>query len=211
MSQRNKVYFIITTLAIVFISVLFYYFTSNQTSEKNDLQYETSFSAEESIVYLGNDSLKNEVLFIFDYSCVWCSRWMIEIFPSINKLIEEDTLKFRTQSMVFLNDASLQLSKLDQNIKQHYPDKYFDIYSQIIDDGHDEDYEQLLAQGYIEELISFYQLDSDLLLAETEIDVIHVTRKYTKELDVESVPTVIVNGINVDDPFSLEAIEKLLK
>lgn len=211
MFRRNKVYFIsIAVLLVILLSFLVYYLINNQASEKNSLQYPTSFLDDESVVYLGNDEVENEIVFIFDYSCMWCSHWMDEVFPTINKLIDEEIVKFRTQSMVFLSDASLQLSKIDQHIKEYYPDKYFEIYTKIIADGDDGDYEQLLAHGYIEEVIADFQLDDNLLLSETSIDVIFLTRKYTNELHIESVPTLIVNGIKLADPFSIEEIEKLL-
>lgn len=211
MLRRNKIYFIsIISLLVILLSFLVYYLINNQTSEENSLQYPTSFLDDESVVYLGKDEVENEIVFIFDYSCIWCSHWMEEIFPAVNKLIDEEIVKFRTQSMVFLSDASLQLSKLDQNIKEYYPDKYFEIYTKIIADGDDGDYEQVLAHGYIEEVIAEFQLDDNLLLSETTIDAIYLTRKYTNELNIESVPTLIVNGIKIVDPFSIEEIEKLL-
>ncbi len=212
MFRRNKAYFIIiAVLLVILLAFLIYYFTNNQTSKESYIQYQTSFIEDETIVYLGKAERENEVLFIFDYSCIWCSRWIDEIFPRIKQLIDEDKVKFRTQSMVFLNEASLQLSKLDQNIKEYYPDKYFDIFSQIITDGLREDLEQLLANNYIDKLLAGHQLDSNILHDEPKIDVINLTRKYTNELNIESVPTIIVNGAKVTDPFSLEDIEKLLK
>ena len=41
-------------------------------------------------------------------------------------------------------------------------------------------------------------------------DPISLTRNYTKNLGVEFVPTLYINGIKVYDAFNLEEIEKIL-
>lgn len=211
MSRKKKLLFIFITLSIISLSLIVYYSTSKQTAKNRDLQHHTSFMTDESVVYLGDELVKKEMLFIFDYSCIWCSRWMDEIFPHINKLVEEKKVKFRTQSMVFLNSASLELSMFDQNIKEYYPDKYFDIFSQLINDGLVTDLEQLLTGSYLDDIITTYQLDDSIMRAEPNIDVINLTRKYTNGLNIESVPTLVVDGVKVEDPFDIIEIERLIK
>lgn len=211
MLRRKKKTIILIALSIILLSFLIYYFINQHTSKSDNTQYDTSFYDNESIVYLGEETSVNEVLFIFDYSCIWCSRWLNEIFPTIEQFIHEGKVKFRTQSMVFINNASLELSKLDQNIKMRYPDKYFEILLEITADGFEEDLEQLLDANYIEELIANHQLDSDIALAEPILDVSNLTKRYANKFDIESVPTIIVNGRKVKDPFSLEEIESLFK
>ena len=211
MSHKKKIVFIFIASFIIFLSFFIYYYISKQLSENRHSQNPTSFIPDESIVYLGDESVENELLFIFDYSCVWCSRWIDEIFPHIKQLVDEGKIKFRTQSMVFLNEASLQLSILDQNMKEHDSDKYFAVFSQIVMDGLNEDLELLLANNYLDELTSSYQLDNQIVHSEPNIDVINLTRNYTNGLNIESVPTVIVNGEKVDDPFDIKAIEGLLQ
>lgn len=165
---------------------------------------------DESIVYSGNHTVSNEILFVFDYSCSWCHLWIDDIFPEVSKLIEKEVVKFRTQSMALLDDISLQLTKFDQNIKEHYPDKYFDIFGKIIADGKDNSYTDLLTDQYIDLLVNNYQLDEDILLAESNINIEKLTNIYTEELALESVPTIIVNGEKVEDPFNFKEIKKLL-
>lgn len=208
-TTKRKIILII--FVMIFLSVLAYFPFSKDTSQNDSLLNQTYFSEDESIVYLGNDSVSNEILFIFDYSCTWCHHWMDEIFPAINKLVENKAVKFRTQSLAILDGASLQLSKIDQHIKSHYPDRYFEIFLQIIADGRDENYVELLENQYIDQLITTYQLDKELISSDPKLDALQLTSQYADKLDIESVPTVIVNGKKVKDPFSFEEIESLIQ
>lgn len=211
MLQHKKFSFIMIGLLIITV-FSFFIFTNNDTPEENNpLQFNTSSMADESIVYLGGESAENEILLIFDYSCIWCSRWMDEVFPIVQKLVNDHDVKFRTQSMVFLNNASLELSKLDQNIKQHQPDEYYNVFTQIMADGLANDLEQLITGTYIEDILNDFQLDSEHFLAEPSPNVISLTEKYTEDWDIESVPTVIVNGVKIADPFDVKEIERLVK
>lgn len=210
MSRQKGIVFIFIALFIILLSFFIYNNLSKQSS-KDNYQYQTSFIENESIVYLGDETVKNELLFVFDYSCIWCSRWIDEVFPYIMQWVDDGKIKFRTQSMVFLNEASLQLSELDQNLKQEDPDKYFAVFSQIMNDGLKEDLEQLLANHYLDEFIANHQLNEQDIQAEPEIDVIHLTQTYTNGLTIESVPTVVVNGEKVVDPFDIKEIESFLK
>src|SRR5690625_1477438 len=180
MSRQKGIVFIFIALFIILLSFFIYNNLSKQSS-KDNYQYQTSFIENESIVYLGDETVKNELLFVFDYSCIWCSRWIDEVFPYIMQWVDDGKIKFRTQSMVFLNEASLQLSELDQNLKQEDPDKYFAVFSQIMNDGLKEDLEQLLANHYLDELITNHQLNEQIIEAEPKIDVIHLTKNNKDE------------------------------
>nr|WP_239585378.1 thioredoxin domain-containing protein [Amphibacillus cookii] len=185
--------------------------TVNQDEE---VTYQTAPIEEQTLVYIGDEDADNELLFVFDYSCPWCKVWLEEVYPELeDEYIQEGTLKFRTQAMVYLNEASLLLSNFDQNLKNHLPDQYEALFNQVVADVDFEQEKQTDwgTTSYIETLIDDYQLDRELLLQEPEIDAISVTRKYTRELEIDGVPTVFVNGVRIDDLFDIDAITAEIK
>ncbi len=194
------------------ILLMIRYLETSKTETVNqdeDVTYQTAPIEEQTLVYIGEEDADNELLFVFDYSCPWCKVWLEEVYPALETdYIQEGTLKFRAQSMVYLNEASLLLSNIDQNLKSYLPDQYESVFKQVVADA---DFEQEVPSdwgttSYIEALIDDYQLDRELLLQEPEIDAISVTRKYTRELEIDSVPTVFVNGVRIDDLFDIDAI-----
>src|SRR5699024_881844 len=128
MSRKKGLEFICIALIIILLYFFIYNYLSKQSS-KDNFQFQTTFMDNESIVYLWDETVKNELLFVFDYSCIWCSRWIDEVFPHVKQFVDDGKIKFRTQSMVFLDAASLQLSELDQNLKQKEPDTYLAVFS----------------------------------------------------------------------------------
>ncbi len=166
------------------------------------------------LVYKGNGDADNELLFLFDYACSWCSIWIDDVYPTIQTdYIDTGKLKFRSQAMVYVNEASLRLANLDQNIKKHAPETYDQIFHQIIGDTKLIESEGLNwgTDEYINDLIETYQLDQDLMTAVPELDSIQVSRTYTRALEIEFVPSLYINGIKLEDPFDLAEIERLIK
>ncbi|WP_440895127.1 thioredoxin domain-containing protein [Amphibacillus sp. Q70] len=166
------------------------------------------------LVYLGDEEADNELLFLFDYACPWCTIWIDEIFPEIEaNYIDTGELKFRTQAMVYVNDASLQLANFDQNVKQHAEDQYHQIFSHIVADANIEQDEQSNwgTETYLDELIESYQLDEAMMKEEPEIDSTHLSDVYTDELGVETVPAIYINGFKVEDPFDIDEIQQLIE
>lgn len=158
----------------------------------------------ELLVYLGNENATNEILLAFDYSCPYCHKWIREIYPSIEKFIQDGNVKLRTQSMVYLDENSLKLAKIDQNLKRYDSSHYFNVFFTLMNSDMSGDW---ATDAYLTNLFTQYQLDKNELYEEPKLDVINVTRKYTKALQIEGVPAVFVNGNFVENPFSLEEIQ----
>lgn len=163
---------------------------------------------EETFVYLGKENAKNEILFIFDYSCPYCHQWMKDIYPDIEKeFIETGKAKFRTQSMVYLNEVSLKLSKVDQNLKVHQPDQYYHVFFEIMDNQNFFDIPEDEIDKYISDLAKTYHLKENMLKKDPTIDVINLTSQYTKQYQLEGVPTIIVNGKVINNSFDINEIK----
>lgn len=183
--------------------------SENKTSETSEKE---SASEEESLVYLGKSQAENEIILLFDYSCPYCHKWISEVFPKVeSELIQSGKAKFRTQSMVYLNELSLKFAKMDQNIKVYQPDKYYSFFFDVMSN---ETYFNLTGDtvnDYVSDLQTKYNLQDNVINEAPKLDVINLTRKYTKKYNVESVPTVIVNGKVVEDPFNYSEIRSDLK
>lgn len=201
-TSKNRL-FIISGLVVVAL-VIFLIFQLNKDPKVDEASNsETVFNDGETVVYLGETNAQNEVLFAFDYSCPWCTTWIDEVFPEIESYIDEGEVKFRTQSLGLLNPLSLKLAEVDQNLKVHYADDYFDVFHELIMDSTEIE----ITDDYLEELASKYDLDNKVLLESTKLNMTNLTNQYVKEFNIESVPSIIVNGERVEDPFDLEEIE----
>lgn len=204
-TSKNRLFIIIGLVVVALALFLIFQLNKDANNDKGS-ESETMLNDGETIVYLGDDNATNEILFAFDYSCPWCTVWVEEILPDLKEYIESGDTKLRTQSLGLLNPISLKLSQVDQNLKVHYANDYYDVFQEVIKDSSDIE----ITDAYLEELATKYDLDSDVLLGSTDLNMTNITNEYLEDYNIESVPAVIINGEKVEDPFDLEEIEAML-
>ncbi len=112
-----------------------------------------------------------------------------ELFPTIKKWTKEGKVKFRTQSMVFLDENSLSLAKFDQNVKRNYPDLYYDIFQSLISDSNQTSGG---VRSSIEQTIVTYNLDREKVISEPKVNPNIIKTRYL-------LPIPQINYINL--PF----------
>src|SRR5699024_531117 len=125
---------IIVVGMIIGAIILIAFLNATKSTKKNMEPVEN-----QTLIYQGDQNADNEMLFLFDYACHWCSVWINDIYPIIKSdYIDQEELKFRTQAMVYVNESSLQFANLDQNIKKYAESDYDQIFQQIIVDAESE-------------------------------------------------------------------------
>lgn len=203
--SRNRLIIILSLVAIAFAVFIVFQLSKDPESDLVS-DSETTFNEGETLVFLGGGNAKNEILFLFDYSCPWCTVWVEEVLPSLKKHIDAGHTKFRTQSLGLLDSTSSKLTEVDQNLKVHYANEYHAFFKDLIKDSSEID----ITDAYLEELANDHGLDIDVLLGNTDLNMQLLTKEYVEGFNVESVPTVIVNGKKIEDPFNIKSIESLL-
>ena len=151
---------------------------------------------------------EHEIVFVFDYSCPWCKKWMEEVLPEIEeRWIDTGEVTFKGQPLVLLNEQSQLLANVDYNVEQLIPDRYYEVQRAIgLDSGSD----GFGTEAYARELASEFNLNADELMA-NHVDVgIQNSRLFTRDFGVAYVPTVYVDGIQLVDAFSLEEMEQVM-
>jgi protein-disulfide isomerase len=197
-------------IAIIFLLAITIFYTAFviKTNQDKELDVFELPQINDENIYFGKKDSDNEILFLFDYSCPYCHDWVNDIFPAVKeKWLQSGKAKFSAQSMVYLNETSLKVSKIDQNIKEHYPEKYYDWFFSVMQNQND----QTDLEDNVNEQIAKYSIDENVVSSKPNVNVLSVTRSYTKTYKVEYVPTLIINGRKVEDPFDLKEIEGLLK
>ena len=160
-------------------------------------------------IKLGNQNAPNTITLVFDYSCSWCHKWMKEALPVIKeKYINTKIANYIGQPIVLLNQTSFFLSKVDYSIEKNLPSNYYDIQLQFANETDKEDWG---TKQYVQSVLNRYGLNDDVNeLIKDNPDPITLTRKYTKNFDLEHVPTVYVNGIKIYNAFDLTEIDRVL-
>ncbi|WP_338470413.1 thioredoxin domain-containing protein [Niallia sp. XMNu-256] len=160
-------------------------------------------------VKLGDEKAENSFVLAFDYSCIWCHKWMAEILPVIKeKYLDTGKGYYVGQPIVVLDQTSLQLSHVDYFIEKNHPQKLYDLQLLMAQEAVSEGWG---TEEYIQTTLKDFGVEVSVQeLEKNNPDPISLTRKYTKNLGVEFVPTLYINGIKVYDAFNLDEIEQIL-
>ncbi|WP_404354130.1 thioredoxin domain-containing protein [Exiguobacterium aurantiacum] len=151
---------------------------------------------------------EHEIVFVFDYSCPWCKKWMEEVLPEIEeRWIDTGEATFKGQPLVLLNEQSQLLANVDYNVERLIPDRYYEVQRAI---GRDSGSDGFGTEAHVQKIASEFNLNVDELL-ENHVDIgIQNSRLFTRDFGVAYVPTVYVDGIQLVDAFSLEEMEKIM-
>lgn len=162
----------------------------------------------ENHLYLGEQEAKNEIVLAFDYACKYCKQWMGEVLPIIEKdLLEGGEVKYTSKSLTLLSVQSLYLTNVDYLLKTHHPDKYFEVQRRFAADS--QDVKNWGSEKYVKGVLKEFGIDPSVLKKDVP-DQMRETRNYTRNLGVEAVPTVYVNGIKVYNAFDVQEIADIL-
>ena len=159
-------------------------------------------------IYYGSETVEQELLFVFDYSCPWCKVWIDKIFPIVEaEIIEPGLAKYRSQVVVFVNPTSLKLANFDQLIKEKHPEYYYEIQLAVM-----RNMEQLSTisdaeiDEYLFDLVESYEIDTSIVSSSPSLDMVELTREFSAAYEVEYVPALYINGKKVEDAFNIEDI-----
>lgn len=165
-------------------------------------------------VALGEEDAKNTIVLAFDYSCPFCKQWFKEVLPQVEQTyIETGKVNFISQPLSVLNQDSLFMTKVDSFVQAKYPDKYYDIQKKFENRKSEAEADWASEEYVLATLKSFgieCTIDDIDEVANKGENPMTITRNYTQSLGVESVPTVYINGVKMNDPFDMDEMEQIL-
>ena len=161
-------------------------------------------------VYMGDKDAKHEIVFVFDYSCPWCKKWIDQILPVVEeRFISSGEAIYKGQPLVLLNQDSQYMANVDYHVENYNPDDYYDVQKQLSQDFEHADW---ATDNYVDAVSKQFGLVGvEQLTSEEGIEVgIQNSRAYTRDMGVEYVPTVYVDGIKLFDSFNVDEIADVM-
>lgn len=208
------------TLFLIFILLLSACQNSNQ---KNEVQINTlvnTFTYEKydidvsNKVFLGDKNAEHTIILAFDYSCPWCKKWMLEVLPEIQtKYLDNGIAKYIGQPLALLNKNSLFMAEADQIIETSLPSKYYELQTKFASDSSERENGTWGNEEYLKNVFEELNLNYTEIFNKDAIannDALTITRNYTKNYNVQYVPTIYVDGIKISDSFSLDEMDNVI-
>lgn len=155
-----------------------------------------------------------------DYKCPSCKVWGENIYPQLEKeYIQTGKAKFSYINVLFHGQESILASLASESVFKQDPEAFWSFHKGIFDaqpvsQKHDDQWvtaEKLIeiAEAHAPN-IDMKQFEDDITTGGT-MEEVKIDEQLVNELNIPFTPTIIINGVMLEDPFNYEAIVSLIE
>ncbi|MDX8366814.1 DsbA family protein [Cytobacillus sp. IB215665] len=152
-----------------------------------------------------------------DFLCPACKSWGEYIYPELKKdYIDKGLVKLSYVNVLFHGEESILASLAAEVVYKNDPQAYWDFHKKLFSEqpvehvGQWVTIEKILEVAEATTNIDLQQLENDLIEKST-MDEVDIDDKLVKEYKVEMTPSVIINGVMMDNPMDYGEIKKLIE
>lgn len=217
--KQNKMLVTVTLIAVALVAVVVVLL--NRPAE----QAETAAPAKEHVSTEGQPTLGDtnapvSVVEFGDYKCPSCKQWGETIYPKLKSdYIDSGDVSFSYINVLFHGQESILASLASESVYKQDPDAFWDFHKALYDaqpasQQHDEAWvtvERLTQIAGETTSVDLAKLEDDLSENSSVLEQVSLDDKLVKENGVQFTPSIMINGVMLEDPFDYEAIERLIK
>jgi protein-disulfide isomerase len=205
------VLFILITAIIVF--------TSNKSNQGGEVSLNDQVPIDNQPT-IGNINSPVSVVEFGDYKCPACKQWSEYIYPQLKQdYIDTGKISFTYINVLFHGDESILGSLAGEAVWNQNPEAFWDFSKALYEaqpenQHHDEPwltFEKVMevAKNSVPQ-INLDKLNQDIINKTYEAEV-KIDDKLVSEFNVELTPSIVINGVMVEDPYDYEYIKELIE
>ncbi|MCJ8007660.1 DsbA family protein [Lederbergia wuyishanensis] len=210
MNNKKIVLFTVVIFAIIVALVLVF-----NNKGKNESQEKVSLKNLENQPTMGNEDAPVTIVEFGDYKCPSCKAWGERVFPQLQKdYIDTGKAKLTYINVLFHGNESVLAALASESVFKQDPENFWAFHKGIYDaqpsnQNHDDvwvttDMLVEIAKAYAPN-INFNEFKKDIE-EKGMFDQVMIDDKLVKDVNVKYTPTLVINGVMLDDPFDYEAI-----
>ncbi|QQK78140.1 DsbA family protein [Salicibibacter cibarius] len=169
---------------------------------------------------LGDSDAPVTVIEFGDYKCPACKDWDETVFPQLEEdYIESGQVQFAYINTLFHGEESLLAALASEAVWEQSPGAFWSFHKDVFQEqpeaqSHDDAWVTIdklveIASGS-DGTIDEEQLEEDIQNAAFSENVM-MDQELVEEYEVSLTPTIIINGIMLEDPFDYERIVELIE
>lgn len=169
----------------------------------------------------GENSAPVSIVEFGDYKCPSCKQWGETVYPKLKKeFIDTGKVQFSYINVLFHGEESILAAKASESVYRQDKKAFWTFHKAIYDaqprvEQHDDPWvtEESLLRIAAKSVpgINQEQLTSDLRNNADILDEVSKDDALVKEHGVELTPTIVINGIKLDDPFDYDTISRVIE
>lgn len=217
--KKNPAKALVLYTTVIIILFLAIFMINRANTEKQDL---TRVDEQPSIVnqpVIGQEDAKVTMIEFGDYKCPSCKKWSEEIYPELKaQYIDTGKMKLAFINTLFHGDESKLGAIAGEAVFLQNKDSYWDFNKAIFNaqpaENHDglwiTDEKVLELAKAISPKIDLQRLKDDLS-NKTTLPQVEKDTALVEKYRITQTPTIMINGITIDNPFDIETIRSVLE
>lgn len=219
--MKQKKGLVVITLLIVFLVVLsMFLIKNNAVQEKKSTVLNEAIDIDGQPTQ-GEKSAPVSIVEFGDYKCPSCKQWGETVYPKLrNEFIDTGKVQFSYINVLFHGEESILAAKASESVYRQDKKAFWTFHKAIYEaqprvEQHDAPWvteESLLkiAEKSVPK-IDQKKLTSDLRNEADILDEVSKDDALVKKHGVELTPTIVINGVKLEDPFDYETISRVIE
>lgn len=183
-------------------------------SETKNTGSEVKIPSIEGQPILGKANAPVTVVEFGDFKCPSCKAWGETIFPRlVSEYVDTGKVKFSYINVLFHGEESQLGSIAAESVLKNSPEAYWDFHKGLFKEQPSQNHDALwINQGKILEVasgvpaIDVNKLKTDIE-KKSDLEAVNKDTELVEEFNIQQTPTIIINGIMLEDPFDYEKIK----
>ena len=214
--KKNQWLVIMTVVAVALIALAFVLLNQDETTTV-DRGDHVSIEGQPT---LGNPDAKVSIVEFGDYKCPSCKQWGETIYPQLKAdYLDKEDVSFSYINVLFHGQESILASLASESVYEQNPDSFWKFHKALYDaqpesQQHDDVWvtvEKLKEIASETTSVDLAQLEQDLGEDSTVIEKVSTDDGLVKENGIQFTPSIMINGVMLEDPFNYEQIQQLIE
>ena len=214
--KKNQWLVIMTVVAVALIALAFVLLNQDETTTV-DRGDHVSIEGQPT---LGNPDAKVSIVEFGDYKCPSCKQWGETIYPQLKAdYLDKEDVSFSYINVLFHGQEPILASLASESVYEQDPDSFWKFHKALYDaqpesQQHDDVWvtvEKLKEIASETTSVDLAQLEQDLGEDSTVIEKVSTDDGLVKENGIQFTPSIMINGVMLEDPFNYEQIQQLIE
>lgn len=214
--KKNQLLVIVTIVAVALIALVFVLLNQDE-AEPVDKGDHVSIEGQPT---LGNPDAKVSIVEFGDYKCPSCKQWGDTIYPQLKAdYLDKKDVSFSYINVLFHGQESILASLASESVYEQDPESFWKFHKALYDaqpasQQHDNAWvtvEKLKEIASETTSVDLAKLEQDLGEESTVLEKVSKDDGLVKENGVQFTPSIMINGVMLEDPFDYEQIQQLIE
>ncbi|WDH76647.1 DsbA family protein [Exiguobacterium marinum] len=214
--KKNQWLVVMTIVAVALIAIVFVLLNQDEsaTVDRGD---HVSIEGQPT---LGDPGAKVSIVEFGDYKCPSCKQWGDTIYPQLKAdYLDKEDVSFSYINVLFHGQESILASLASESVYEQDPESFWKFHKALYDaqpdsQQHDNAWvtvEKLKEIASETTSVDLAKLEQDLGEESTVLEKVSKDDGLVKENGVQFTPSIMINGVMLEDPFDYEQIQQLIE